>query len=384
LTSLLSSRDLEKVDEPILKKLKGNTFEYLQLISHSLAYDKTKADTITNPFNSTYRHKIFDKVTEIKSKVDGKINYEGKALVGKSLLNPNILVIAFRGTDNNCNIVEDIRIFQTKFTNKTHKSYHSVKVHQGFYNVYLSLRGEIRNTVLEFLKNDKSIDTIIFTGHSLGGALANLCAVDMNYYYNEADGKVIKPEGYTFNLVTFGSPRVGDQIFANYVNSIKTIKTNLRVVYKTDLVSQIPVTSDYVHAGTLAKYYYDNEIPKLVWSLGKINTDDSPRLEYVHKLFDPKLMSKHVESIIILMDCNTPIYKIFAKIGVKVGIFKIIYSTIADFFSGEYTEEKNKLVEDAKNHSDYKYLTFDNLKILGDTIVNNVNHKKKRSLKKYK
>lgn len=47
---------------------------------------------------------------------------------------------------------------------------------------------------------------IIVSGHSLGGALAVLCALDLHRTYNKVD-----------RLTTIGQPRIGNSEFANYL-----------------------------------------------------------------------------------------------------------------------------------------------------------------------
>ncbi len=127
-------------------------------LAHSLAYDLTKTDSIK--FYHKGEIQLLTSVKDIRSKVINKINYEGRALIGKSLNLPNVLVIIFRGTDNKCNGIEDARITKVKLTNKTYKPFKDAKVHEGFLKVYKSLRDDIRQTVLDMLKFDSNINSI--------------------------------------------------------------------------------------------------------------------------------------------------------------------------------------------------------------------------------
>ena len=78
---------------------------------------------------------------------------------------------------------------------------------------------------------------VIITGHSFGGALATLSAVELNQRGIKAD------------LVTFGSPRVGNDKFAKYANQMIKGKS-LRVTYKNDIVTVIPPqTIGFRHVG---------------------------------------------------------------------------------------------------------------------------------------
>jgi hypothetical protein len=326
-------------------------FNFSHYIAHTLAYDTTKTDSFVNPLSKATVVVLLNPV-EIKSKKMDGIDYEGRALVGKSKTNPNVLIIAFRGTDNKCNGIEDARIAKTKLTSKSYKSYKDAKVHEGFNNVYRSLRDELRITVQTALKGDKNINTILITGHSLGGALANLCAVDMDHYYNRGDGKKIYPDGYKFNLVTFGAPRVGDQKFADYVNKIPKLYRNVRVVYDMDLVSQIPFTPDYVHAGTLAKF--DPSAGK--FTLGKFNVDDSPRFEVANSIIDSNGLTSYVVNLIDLIDCKDSAWDAIKKIANKLPqgtswqVFKTGFKILTDT---DASDSVKKISNMGANHSMY-------------------------------
>lgn len=76
-----------------------------------------------------------------------------------------------------------------------------------------------------------------FTGHSLGGAMATLCAGRC-----KLSKGIRSPEG----LYTFGSPRVGDR---QYVHFIKL--EHFRWVNNNDIVTRVPPTwMGYRHSGT--------------------------------------------------------------------------------------------------------------------------------------
>jgi triacylglycerol lipase len=82
-----------------------------------------------------------------------------------------------------------------------------------------------------------------FTGHSLGGALAMLCA-------HGWDGAV---EG----VYTFGQPRAGDAAFRNEYNERLGAAT-FRVVHGDDIVPRVPwVPGHYYHAGHEVFYPMD-------------------------------------------------------------------------------------------------------------------------------
>lgn len=84
---------------------------------------------------------------------------------------------------------------------------------------------------------------VVLVGHSLGGALADLC------------GAFLKKRGYTFNVITFGAMRMGDQDYADFMHD--KLKTN-RVTHHKDVVPHFPFRMfEYYNHGQ--EYYFDGE-----------------------------------------------------------------------------------------------------------------------------
>ena len=79
----------------------------------------------------------------------------------------------------------------------------------------------------------QGVTTFHCIGHSLGGALATLCANWLK-------------KAYSTYLYTYGSPRVGLHDFSTYLTIQMTTKRICRVFHKTDVVPMIP-TWPYVH-----------------------------------------------------------------------------------------------------------------------------------------
>jgi len=115
---------------------------------------------------------------------------------------------------------------------------HPVKMHQGFIKAYLSIRDEIHAHV------EKSETTQYrITGHSLGGAIAALCAVDLQYNF----GQEIALEVYTF-----GAPRVGNGAFADSYN--QRVPDTWRFVNGWDAVVGLPAPwQGYRHVDEMIK-----------------------------------------------------------------------------------------------------------------------------------
>jgi len=117
------------------------------------------------------------------------------------------------------------------------------EVHSGFHKAWLSVRSEIQASVATAIKMCGPKCGIIVTGHSLGGALATLCMAEIVQWY---------PGVNTFSY-TFGSPRVGNDNFATYYNSIQP--NNYRLVNQHDLVPHVPTqVMQYHHVPTEVWY----------------------------------------------------------------------------------------------------------------------------------
>ena len=88
---------------------------------------------------------------------------------GFILESPDEIIIAFRGTSSTTNWISDAIASQ-----KLQYIKDSSLTHRGFTNIYASARGQ----VMSALNRLPAHKTLFITGHSLGGALATLCAVD--------------------------------------------------------------------------------------------------------------------------------------------------------------------------------------------------------------
>ena len=100
-----------------------------------------------------------------------------------------------------------------------------------FYETFELIKEDLINNLLSLPEfKNKELQTI-FTGHSLGGALATISS----FYCIEKH--LIESEPI---LLTFGQPRVGNQQFAEYVT--KNIKQIYRIARLKDLVTLIPLT----------------------------------------------------------------------------------------------------------------------------------------------
>ncbi len=144
-------------------------------------------------------------------------------------------VLAFRGSGSAVDWVADFIAQQT--------AYRPVKnaglTHKGFTDIYMSSRDQI----LALVAQHPADKPLFVTGHSLGGALATLCAVDLAV--NSACREPI--------VYTFGAPRVGDPTFVQKYNA--TVGSHWRFQNEFDIVPHLP-TLVYESPKTKKTYYY--------------------------------------------------------------------------------------------------------------------------------
>lgn len=175
------------------------------------------------------------------------------------------IVISFRGTDSHSyyNWVENMRTWRTDLSLSYEGMPAQALVHGGFFFSYNAsfLAGNVSEAVSRIIEkranhprgagggsgrgwdqgmlfsgkdgdtNKKmNMPTIFVSGHSLGAALATFCALEMKLVLGIDDVRVI----------TFGSPRVGNSIFAEWYK--ETIPQNFRFTHNRDMIPSLPPT----------------------------------------------------------------------------------------------------------------------------------------------
>lgn len=120
------------------------------------------------------------------------------------------------------------------------------RVHAGFLKIFASLEivnvtDGSRKPLADALPDLAAGRQITFVGHSLGGALATLAGVEA--------ARLSPLDAPRMRIVTFASPRVGDQGFATLAQSVGQID---RVCNVVDVVPAVPPSTrltTYVHVG---------------------------------------------------------------------------------------------------------------------------------------
>ncbi|MEM1294593.1 MAG: lipase family protein [Verrucomicrobiota bacterium] len=156
----------------------------------------------------------------------------------------DVAIVVFRGTmavglNYFQNVATDARPIPRGLVLGDAPRMENVKVHNGFQRDYNKLRPKI----LEALGEAKG-KRLFLTGHSLGAALATICAFDLckNHRGNFA----------SISSIVSGSPRVGDQGFRSAFSSVAG--NHLRVAIHGDPITKTPGklgVHDYTHVGRI-------------------------------------------------------------------------------------------------------------------------------------
>jgi len=165
--------------------------------------------------------------------------------------NRGVTIIIFRGTNNRENIITDLdfRVIEDEKLD--------VELHRGFRYATEKLYNEI-------IKKYELEQTIYLTGHSLGGAIAQI----MGLWFEE--------DGYEVQIYTFGSPKISNTDFGDDVH--------FRVYLEDDPVPYLP-PFPYIHWGVRIN------AETLIWEerhpvedFMKINAQDHSIIEYLNIL----------------------------------------------------------------------------------------------------
>lgn len=138
------------------------------------------------------------------------------------------------------------------------------KVQSYFYDGFFRLWDSRMGSSIWNLIQDGDIVDITVTGHSLGGAMASIAAMNISYGVKQEYDYV------TTYLYTFGEPRVGDATFAR---AIDDLICSYRIVNNQDIVAHLPSCKEDTqgdcirgaspyHHGVEVFYEYDNPYPR--------------------------------------------------------------------------------------------------------------------------
>ena len=141
----------------------------------------------------------------------------------------NTIIVAFSGTDavSKKNWIEDFEFLMIPYPRCR-----GCKVHSGFYLTMMTVIGQIKEFAAALLSTNPTAK-IFVTGHSLGAALASLTIAELS------SDEAFQPSMITTGQYVFGSPRIGNDNFADWYASKCAL--TFRVNHGQDPVSHVPL-----------------------------------------------------------------------------------------------------------------------------------------------
>jgi hypothetical protein len=195
--------------------------------------------------------------------VDAAVQYSRLQSAGFVAYHPGRreIIVAFRGTQSIQSALQDIQLWKSEpdFEPVDWKKIFvasnfppRLKIHSGFEDAYAYIRNEIQGSVARLAEQFRDYK-IIFTGHSLGGAMTEIAAADFHILTNGRYSDRV-------SVTTFGQPRVGNPEWASYLQSLPFARRFTRVVADKDPVAQLPPTFlNYQFAGYQYEINRSNE-----------------------------------------------------------------------------------------------------------------------------
>jgi triacylglycerol lipase len=172
------------------------------------------------------------------------------SMVGAVAALDDTVVVSFRGTDELEDWLANLDIRS--------KSISGGKIHAGFHNAYGSLRADVRRALTAAAPRHLWI-----TGHSLGGALSVVCALDL----------VQDPVATVKGVVTFGQPMIAKPDLARQLDD-SLAGIHQRFVNGADVVARIP--PGYVHTGNRVWFGEDGVVTERLRAFGAPADDGEP------------------------------------------------------------------------------------------------------------
>eukprot|EP01029_Cantina_marsupialis_P007450 TRINITY_DN1827_c0_g1_i1.p1 TRINITY_DN1827_c0_g1~~TRINITY_DN1827_c0_g1_i1.p1 ORF type:complete len:294 (+),score=69.98 TRINITY_DN1827_c0_g1_i1:84-965(+) len=138
----------------------------------------------------------------------------------------NAILIGFRGT-----VPSSFKNWLSDMWASKSKSFYckECKVHKGFHDIWLRLKDKVFEAVYDILKETPpgEINGMLIAGHSLGGAVATLAALEFAERF-----------GIPTQVYTQGQPRVGNQAFVDMYKNY--VQAHYRLVHYHDIVPTVP------------------------------------------------------------------------------------------------------------------------------------------------
>lgn len=233
----------------LLPDYNANFHDYTQLVSFQIEEDIIENylqwyDTALESDNTMGRifHDAESRIRTIVRNIAQR-RHRTPLFVGFVIASDKGNIIAFRGTQTQVEWWQNLQATQTEYIHPATKKQYGF-VHAGYLKL---MRRQIGDLLLNAVKKlDPNVPCYV-TGHSLGGAVATLAAMEIALNIPQ-----IKPQ---LQLYTYASPRIGDRIFAEAHSRL--IPNSYRIVNLSDSVPLVPpitiesnfVRANYAHVG---------------------------------------------------------------------------------------------------------------------------------------
>lgn len=214
-------------------------------------YSRRVTETMKNSVRYSFSKLLMGYALRSKTDGHGVIVIRGTSSIGEWLNNMNYLQIAFHPHN---------------------PEYGSV--HNGFRDIYKGIRGLYRQMVEEIAPNKD----LYLIGHSLGGAVTQIAALDIALTYPERADHM--------QVYTYAAPRTGDPIFVSVYDRV--VETSYRIVNVCDVVPYVPFEA-------LGEYMSMEPYPYGV---------TKGEMAYVHQVGNP--IANHVSSYHVAMRDQVP------------------------------------------------------------------------------
>ncbi|KAG9287575.1 hypothetical protein G9A89_019636 [Geosiphon pyriformis] len=224
----ISKRNIKRAP-PLVSQETERTLATFAIYSTIAYYDAAQIQ------NWNCRHCSLIQGTRVIAVIQANIT-NAQAYVAINTLRKEI-VVAFRGTSMRSLI--NLLIDKTLILDD-YPLVPGAQVHAGFLHAFHSTQGYLMEFLDPLIKENPTFNVYV-TGHSLGGALAVLKGLDIK----EKMSSFIP--GKNLFVYTFGQPRVGNKIFADYIDKQISL---IRTTHTNDLIPHVPFHFlGYEHAG---------------------------------------------------------------------------------------------------------------------------------------
>lgn len=141
-------------------------------------------------------------------------------------------VVVCRGTQTTEEWKQNAKIGMTQYKINMGKVVEHGKVHEGFYGVFRQFRGELMESIREVKRGLRTGHgaRLLVTGHSLGAALATLCAYEIAVRFEDR---------FQVRMYNFASPRVAGNVFRDNFHG-RLASAAFRFVNTKDIVPDVP------------------------------------------------------------------------------------------------------------------------------------------------